>query len=230
MAVVDEVSPDIPEPIAVEPPVEVAIIDYGMGNLRSVSKAFEHLGAAVRLIESADELDPLPDALILPGVGALRDCVVGLRERGFDEAVRQWIQEDRPFFGICLGLQVLFEHSEEDDAEGLGIFPGRVVRFSSTPGLRIPHMGWNPVCFLKEDRDLLDGIRSDGDAFYFVHSYHAVPSDPDLVWARAQHGLPFTAAIRKGECIATQFHPEKSQSKGLQLYQNFLRHVASSRS
>lgn len=213
-----------------DPPVRVAIVDYGMGNLRSVSKAFAHLGAAVRMVESADELDSSTEALILPGVGALRDCVGGLRERGLDRSVRQWIGENRPFFGICLGLQVLFEYSEEDGAEGLGIFPGRVIRFASRPGLRIPHMGWNAVSFHQEDPEWLEGIHASGDAFYFVHSYHVVPSDPGIVWASAFHGDRFTAAIRRGECIATQFHPEKSQSKGLQLYRNFLTHVLGRRS
>jgi glutamine amidotransferase len=229
MAAVEEGSPRHLAAVTGAPPVRVAIVDYGMGNLRSVGKAFEYLGAEVVLVESADAVESSFEALILPGVGALRDCVAGLRERGLDRTVREWIGKDRPFFGICLGLQVLFEHSEEDDAEGLGIFPGRVIRFHSAPGLRIPHMGWTPVCFEKSEPDLLQDIRVDGDAFYFVHSYHAVPSEPGLVWATAWHGAPFTAAIRRGECVATQFHPEKSQSKGLQLYRNFLTHVASRR-
>ncbi len=202
----------------------VAVIDYGMGNLRSVAKAFEKVGGDVRVVENPCS-DEEVDALVLPGVGALRDCVQGLKRNGLDEWVGRWIADDRPFFGICLGLQALFEHSEEGDVPGLGIFGGVVRRFRIDPSLKIPHMGWNSVEFPDESDPLREGIR-DGDQFYFDHTYHVIPEDPGIVWCRTDYGGPFASAVRKGNCLATQFHPEKSQAKGLQMYTNFLNHAA----
>jgi glutamine amidotransferase len=152
----------------------------------------------------------------------LADCITALKAGGLDGAVRDWIAADRPFLGVCLGLQALFDFSEEADTPGLGIFPGRVVRFKSAPGLKVPHMGWNTVRFVQPDSPLTRGLAPEGEAFYFVHSYHCVPADPALVLAECDYGLKFTAAIARGRCFATQFHPEKSQAKGVQLYRNFV--------
>jgi glutamine amidotransferase len=160
--------------------------------------------------------------LVLPGVGALADCITALKAGGMDQAVREWIRADRPFLGVCLGLQALFDFSEEADTKGLGIFPGRVVRFKVLAGLKIPHMGWNTVRFTQPGSPLTAGLAPEGEAFYFVHSYHCMPADPSLVLAECEYGGPFTAAIARGRCFATQFHPEKSQAKGLQLYRNFV--------
>jgi len=162
--------------------------------------------------------------LVLPGVGALRDCVASLRATGLAESVRAWIAADRPFLGVCLGMQALFEHSEEGAAggtEGLGIFPGRVVRFQRPAEFKIPHMGWNTVRFTQPASPLRDGLDIEGESFYFVHSFHCVPADPALVLGECDYGGVFAAAIGRGRCFATQFHPEKSQAKGLQIYRNF---------
>lgn len=201
---------------------KLAVLDYGMGNLRSVVKAWEHVGADAVLVQTPAELAGR-DALVFPGQGAIVDCMTALRRTGFDHAIREWIAADRPFFGICLGLQALFESSEEGGGTpGLGIFPGSVRRFRFPPeaGLKIPHMGWNPVSF-SGDAPTASGL--EGASFYFVHSYRAVPVDPTLVWGRTEYGgEAFCSAIRRGRCHATQFHPEKSQAKGLQLYRQYL--------
>ncbi len=199
----------------------VAVIDYGMGNLRSVAKAVEAAGAAVRIVTRPDEIGNAA-GLVLPGVGALADCVTALKAGGLDRAVANWIKADRPFLGVCLGLQALFEFSEEADTPGLGIFPGKVVRFRVPAGLKIPHMGWNTVRFTQPGSPLTAGLKPDGEAFYFVHSYHCVPADPALVLGECDYGGTFTAAIARGRCFATQFHPEKSQARGIQLYRNFV--------
>ena len=199
----------------------VAVIDYGMGNLRSVAKAVEAAGATVRIVTRPAEIGDAA-GLVLPGVGALADCVTALKAGGLDQAVAEWIKADRPFLGVCLGLQALFDFSEEADTPGLGIFPGKVVRFRVPVGLKIPHMGWNTVRFTQSGSALTAGLKPDGEAFYFVHSYHCVPADPALVLGECDYGGPFTAAIARGRCFATQFHPEKSQAKGIQLYRNFV--------
>ena len=199
----------------------VAVIDYGMGNLRSVAKAVEAAGATVRIVTRPAEIGDAT-GLVLPGVGALADCVTALKAGGLDRAVAEWIKADRPFLGVCLGLQALFDFSEEADTPGLGIFPGKVVRFRVPAGLKIPHMGWNTVRFTQPGSALTAGLKPDGEAFYFVHSYHCVPADPTLVLGECEYGGTFTAAIARGRCFATQFHPEKSQAKGIQLYRNFV--------
>ena len=199
----------------------VAVIDYGMGNLRSVAKAVEAAGATVRIVTRPAEIGDAA-GLVLPGVGALADCVTALKAGGLDQAVAEWIKADRPFLGVCLGLQALFDFSEEADTPGLGIFPGKVVRFRVPVGLKIPHMGWNTVRFTQSGSALTAGLKPDGEAFYFVHSYHCVPADPTLVLGECEYGGTFTAAIARGRCFATQFHPEKSQAKGIQLYRNFV--------
>jgi imidazole glycerol-phosphate synthase subunit HisH len=159
--------------------------------------------------------------LVLPGVGALRDCVAALRSTGLDETVRGWISEDRPFLGVCLGMQARFDFSEEASVEGLGVFAGKVTRFRRPAEYKIPHMGWNAVRFVQKDSPLAAGLSTEGEAFYFVHSYHCQPEDPALVLGECDYGGVFTAAIGRGNCFATQFHPEKSQAKGLQIYRNF---------
>jgi glutamine amidotransferase len=198
----------------------IAVVNYGMGNLRSVSQALRAVGADVRVCSAPAEVAGA-DGLVLPGVGALGDCVEALRASGFDRLVREWIAEDRPFLGVCLGLQALFEHSEEGDVRGLGILPGRCVRFRLPPPFKVPHMGWNTVEFRANGGALVEGMAREGESFYFVHSYHAVPEDPELVMARSAYGGPFVAAVARGRCFATQFHPEKSQARGLRLYRNF---------
>ncbi len=200
----------------------IAVIDNGICNLRSVTKALEAVGAAPRVVRTPGEARTAEaEGLVLPGVGALRDCVASLRATGLAETVREWIAADRPFLGVCLGMQALFEYSEEGGVAGLGVFPGRVVRFRRPPEFKIPHMGWNTVHFVQEESPLRAGLRTEGEAFYFVHSFHCAPADPALVLAECDYGGPFTAAIGRGQCFATQFHPEKSQAKGLQIYRNF---------
>jgi imidazole glycerol-phosphate synthase subunit HisH len=159
--------------------------------------------------------------LVLPGVGALRDCVAALRSNQLAGVVRDWIAADRPFLGVCLGMQALFERSEEGNVSGLGIFPGNVVRFQRPRELKIPHMGWNTVRFVQPDSPLAAQLSVAGESFYFVHSFHCVPADPALVLAECDYGGNFCAAIARGRVFATQFHPEKSQAKGLQIYRNF---------
>lgn len=203
--------------------MKFAIIDYGMGNLRSVCKAWEHVGATVELVDDPAKIDGA-DALIFPGQGAIVDTMRLLNETGFANAIREWIAADKPFFGICLGLQALFEHSEEGDADCLGVFKGQVKRFQVPAGLKIPHMGWNAVKLVKPT-GMATQVQ-DGDQFYFVHSYHIVPEDSDIVWMTTDYGSPFASAIARGNCFATQFHPEKSQQCGLRLYQDFVEHVA----
>jgi glutamine amidotransferase len=201
----------------------IAVIDTGICNLRSVTKALEAVGAEIRVVHTPAEVAQLnPSGLVLPGVGALRDCVAVLRERGLDVTVRDWIAADKPFLGVCLGMQALFEHSEEGGGvTGLGVFPGQVVRFQRPREFKIPHMGWNTVRFTQPGSPLARDLAVEGESFYFVHSYHCVPADPALVLAECDYGGAFCAAIARGRCFATQFHPEKSQAKGLQIYRNF---------
>ena len=202
----------------------LAVIDYGMGNLRSVVRAWEHIGADAFLVTDPSLIDNV-DALIFPGQGAIVDTMRLLQSTGFDNMIRDWIAADKPFFGICLGLQVLFEYSEEGDIDTLDIFKGWVKRFRfdfSNPSLKIPHMGWNTVTF-DSGAPMTDGLTSGQDQFYFVHSYHIVPQDPSLALFHTDYGGQFVSGIRSGNCYATQFHPEKSQAKGLHLYRNFLR-------
>jgi glutamine amidotransferase len=205
--------------MGVSPPI--AVIDTGICNLRSVTKALEKAGALPRVVRSPADVDASEaSGLVLPGVGALRDCVASLVATRLDDTVRAWIAADRPLLGVCLGMQALFEGSEEGNVRGLGIFKGRVVRFRRPPEFKVPHMGWNGVRFLKPSA-LSAGFPSGEEAFYFVHSYHCIPDDPGLVLAECDYGGPFAAALNRGRVYATQFHPEKSQSKGLQIYRNF---------
>jgi len=199
----------------------IGIIDYGMGNLRSVQKACERLGAAAEICRTPDELRGHAK-WILPGVGAFRDAIHALRAQGFEGPLREHVAADRPLLGICLGLQLLFDVSYEDgEYSGLGIVPGTVVRFESQPGLKIPHMGWNELA-IAQPNPLLEGV-APGAHVYFVHSYHVVPQDESVVATRTEHGGPFVSMIRRGNLFATQFHPEKSQRVGLRLLENFAR-------
>lgn len=197
----------------------IQIIDYGMGNLRSVQKAFEHVGVDAEVCTDPTALKDAP-AAVLPGVGAFQDAIAELDRLGFSDVIRDHVAADRPLLGICLGLQLLFNVSEEDgEHAGLGIVPGRVIRFESQPGLKIPHMGWNAVTKTKDSAEL--STVADGDHFYFVHSYYVVPDDRGVVALTAHHGAEFCAAIQTGSVLATQFHPEKSQSVGLALLKSF---------
>ncbi|MBC7366635.1 MAG: imidazole glycerol phosphate synthase subunit HisH [Undibacterium sp.] len=200
----------------------IAVIDNGICNLRSVTKALEAVGSAPYVVHTPAEVAASNAVgLVLPGVGALRDCVASLRASGLAETVRAWITADRAFLGVCLGMQALFEHSEEGDITGLGILPGKVVRFRRPPEFKIPHMGWNTVRFTQPGSALATGLAPDGENFYFVHSFHCVPADPALVLGECDYGGAFCAAVGRGRMFATQFHPEKSQAKGLEIYRNF---------
>ncbi|MFS8822593.1 imidazole glycerol phosphate synthase subunit HisH [Synechococcus sp. W60.2] len=205
--------------------VRLAVIDYDAGNLHSACKGLERAGAEVQLVTEPAGLAAF-DGLVLPGDGAFDPAMQQLRARGFGEAIRQAIERQQPFLGICIGLQVLFEDSEEGTEPGLGIVPGRVQRFRPEPGLRIPHMGWNQLHLIQPDSPLWAGI-PEQSWVYFVHSYHAVPKDPSWVVATTQHGSQTcVAAIARGTLFATQFHPEKSGPVGLKILQNFVEFVA----
>jgi glutamine amidotransferase len=200
--------------------LKIAVVDYGMGNLRSVSKALEHVApeAAVSLTASPEAIRAA-DRVVVPGQGALPDCMRQLTASGARDAVVE-ATRSKPFLGICIGLQMLFEHGEEGDADGLGVLPGRVPRFAPT-GLKIPHIGWNEVLQSRQHA-LWTGI-PDRSRFYFVHSYYPAPRDAALTAATSVYGAPFTCAIARDNIFAVQFHPEKSQSAGLQLLSNFVR-------
>jgi glutamine amidotransferase len=197
----------------------IQIVDYGMGNLRSVQKAFEKLSVPATICTRSDELKNC-ERLVLPGVGAFRDAIAELRRQEFVEPIKAHIAAGKPFLGICLGLQLLFDVSYEDGTwEGLGVVPGEVKRFADTPRLKVPHMGWNRV-EPAADCPLFAGIPSDS-YFYFVHSYYVAPREESVVAGRTEYGQTFTSVIHAGNMFATQFHPEKSQQVGLKLLQNF---------
>ncbi|NDC52830.1 MAG: imidazole glycerol phosphate synthase subunit HisH [Planctomycetia bacterium] len=198
----------------------VAIVDYGSGNLRSVQKACERLGHTAEITADPNRVAEA-GRIILPGVGAFGDAMRELRARGLEEPIIAHLRADRPFFGICMGLQLLFETGLEGGRHaGLGVLEGDVVRFDLPAGFKVPHMGWNTVSWSG-----VDGARlriTDQDHFYFVHAYHARPTDPDVVAATTEYGGPFCSAVRRGRLFATQFHPEKSQAAGLRLLGSFL--------
>ncbi|MBS0265108.1 MAG: imidazole glycerol phosphate synthase subunit HisH [Planctomycetes bacterium] len=197
----------------------IQIVDYGMGNLRSVQKAFEKLAVDAEICTDPAKIAGC-DKLILPGVGAFRDAIAELRQHGFVDAIQQHIAAGKPFLGICLGLQLLFDVSYEDgEWEGLGILPGKVVRFPESPELKVPHMGWNRVA-ATPGCPLFANIPPES-YFYFVHSYYVVPNDSAVVAGRTDYGQTFTSVVQRGNMFATQFHPEKSQKLGLQLLKNF---------
>lgn len=197
----------------------IKIVDYGMGNLRSVQKAFEKLGVPATICDRADQLADA-EKMVLPGVGAFRDAISELRQKGMVEPVLAHIAAGRPLLGICLGLQLLMDVSYEDGQwEGLGVIPGKVVRFEDRAGLKVPHMGWNSL-EVAGRQPLLEGLPAEAH-FYFVHSYYVVPEDETVIAARTDYGEQFVSVIARGNLFATQFHPEKSQRVGLKLLQNF---------
>jgi len=199
--------------------VDVAVVDYGMGNLRSVAKAIEHVAPRLKVEVTGEAREVLRAArVVFPGQGAMPDCMREMEARGLREAVVE-AAGTKPFLGICIGLQMLFEHGEEGDTPGLGVLPGRVPKFAVT-GLKIPHMGWNEVVQARAHA-LWDGI-ADRSRFYFVHSYYPQPAEPALTAATADYGARFTCAVARDNIFAVQFHPEKSQSAGLQLLSNFV--------
>ncbi|NLN45734.1 MAG: imidazole glycerol phosphate synthase subunit HisH [Clostridiaceae bacterium] len=200
----------------------IAILDYGMGNLGSVHKALSHLGASA-VVTSDPDVANAAQALVLPGVGAMRSAMVNMRARGLDRTVRDAIEAGKPFLGICLGMQMLFERSEEDDADGLGILPGRVRRIPAAAGIKIPHMGWNRITLRGAEAAGGPGaLLREGESVYFVHSFHAVPDDPSILTAMSDHGIMFAAAVRSGSVDAFQFHPEKSGDRGIEILRRWL--------
>ncbi|MDB6121869.1 MAG: Imidazole glycerol phosphate synthase subunit HisH [Pedosphaera sp.] len=200
----------------------IALIDYGSGNLRSVEKALMKVGADVRVVRKPEELNHA-DAVVLPGVGAFDDCVNALQKQEMLAASQKFIQTGRPFLGICVGYQALFEKSEEFNscAAGLGIFKGKVVRFTEEPGLKIPQIGWNQIDVVQKDCPLYRDIPS-GSYVYFVHSFFPQPVDASIVATQTTYGQAFASSVRRDNVYATQFHPEKSQKIGLQLLKNFV--------
>ncbi len=199
----------------------IALLDYGAGNVRSVQKALGAAGGTVTLVASPEEV-MRADAVVLPGVGAFDDCVNAMQRQELFAAAKDFIGTGKPFLGICVGYQALFEKSEEFNscAAGLGVFGGRVVRFAEN-GIKVPQIGWNEVEFKKPECPILKGIES-GSHFYFVHSYFPKPKDQSIVATRTTHGESFASAVWRDNVFATQFHPEKSQKTGLKLLQNFV--------
>ena len=198
----------------------IAIIDYGAGNLRSVAKAFEKLGYQPQVTQNPSAVLKA-DAVILPGVGAAGDAMGNLLAKGLVEPIQKVIAGNKPFFGVCLGLQMLFESTEEGGAECLGIFPGKVKRLPD--GVKVPHMGWNQVT-AKRDHPIFIGLPQ-GNNFYFVHSYYADPNQRELIIGETDYGIFFPSALGKGNPVAIQFHPEKSGELGLKIYRNFIEEI-----
>ncbi|MCS6781879.1 MAG: imidazole glycerol phosphate synthase subunit HisH [Gloeomargarita sp. SKYBB_i_bin120] len=199
--------------------MRLGVIDYQMGNLHSVCKALAYLGCPGEL---TDQISEAYDAVILPGVGAFDPAVHHLRQRGLIAPLQRWIRQNKPFLGICLGLQLLFAASAEGQETGLDVLPGQVQALRPAPGYPVPHMGWNQLQFTQPDCPLWRELPTP-TWVYFVHSYHAVPADPKLVAATVEYGgETITAAVGQGNCWATQFHPEKSGRVGLQVLRNWL--------
>lgn len=203
----------------------IAIVDYGMGNLRSVQKALQRVGADARIVQAPEEV-LRSDKVVLPGVGAFQDAIARLRDLGLADALIETAASGKGFLGICLGLQLLFDVSHEDGRhEGLGILPGEVVRFDFGPdargrGLSIPHMGWNQIQWERPD-PVLAGI-APGAYTYFAHSYHVVPAQKEIIATTTTYGYDFASSVRRDNVFATQFHPEKSQALGLAMLRNFV--------
>ena len=204
--------------------VKLVVIDYQSGNLRSVAKALESTGVRPLITGDPEELEAA-DGLVLPGVGSGPAAMEALKERGLVQPLREYVDSGRPFLGVCLGLQLLMERTDEGDAPCLGIIPGEVKRLSAT--LKVPHMGWNSV-HLHGEGPLFQGIPQESH-FYFVHSYYAAPQDAAAVAATTEYGIPFCSVYARDNLVATQFHPEKSGPVGLRLYQNFVDLVISRR-
>jgi imidazole glycerol-phosphate synthase subunit HisH len=208
-------------------PPEITIVDFDAGNLRSVQRALEAVGQHVRVTSQPRHVERA-EALVLPGVGSAQDAMRKLHALGLVEPLRDYAASGRPFLGVCVGLQLLFDASQEGGGvKCLGILPGVVRRFPAEVGLKIPQIGWNAVWF-NYDHPLLDGIPG-GSYFYFVHSYYADPADRGVTLGKAEYGVDFAAIVARENVVATQFHPEKSGDRGLRLYANFARLAAASR-
>lgn len=196
----------------------IAIVDYGMGNLRSVEKGFQKAGVDARIVTSPKDVDSA-EGVVLPGVGAFRDCMLNLAAHRLIDPILRSIEKGKPYLGICLGLQVLFSESEEfGRTKGLEVFKGKVPRFPEGE-LKVPHMGWNSVN-IRRRAPILEDI-PDGEYFYFVHSYYVAPEDEKIIAATTNYGMEFTSVIWKDNVMAVQFHPEKSQAMGLRMLENF---------
>ncbi len=201
----------------------IVIIDYGMGNLRNVQKGFEKIGCEAKLTRNKKEIGRA-SAVVLPGVGAFKDCMENLEKYGLVDPLLQSIEKGKPYLGICLGLQILFSESEEfGPRKGLNLIRGKVVRFRPDPEHKVPHMGWNTI---EKEREvpMLQGVES-GDFFYFVHSYYVIPEEAQWISTFTTYGKPFVSSIWKENLFATQFHPEKSQQKGLRILENFVKSI-----
>jgi glutamine amidotransferase len=200
----------------------IALIDYDSGNLRSAQKALLKVGADVRVVRRPEEIDGAR-AVVLPGVGAFDDCVNALQKQDLLGAAREFIKSGRPFLGICVGYQALFERSEEFNscAAGLAVFPGKVVRFSGKTGLKVPQIGWNQLDIVRPDCPIFQGIPS-GSYVYFVHSFFPRPDDTSITATETTYGESFASSVWRDNVYATQFHPEKSQAVGLQILKNFV--------
>ena len=198
----------------------IALLDYGMGNLHSAGKALEHVGAQVD-ITNDPKIIAQADKIVFPGVGAMRDCIQGMQASGIDQVIRDAVL-NKPVLAICVGMQALLERSEENGgSDALGIFKGTVKEFPKTPNLKVPHMGWNKVHQVDPTHPMWNNIEQDA-RFYFVHSFYVEPENQDLVAATCDYGLSFCTAIHQENLFATQFHPEKSHTAGLQLLKNFV--------
>jgi glutamine amidotransferase len=202
--------------------VKLVIVDYGAGNLRSVVRAVAHAGGEPLITSGARDVDQA-DALIVPGVGAAADTMRNLKRHALVDPIREYIASGRPFLGVCMGQQALFDASEEGGEHPcMGVLPGRVIRLPG--GQKVPHMGWNQVRIVKPHA-IFNGI-ADGSYFYFVHSYYPRPADSEIVIGETEYGVPFASVVGRNNVVATQFHPEKSGTAGLRMYENFLRMAA----
>jgi len=197
----------------------IAIIDYGMGNLRSVQKAFEFIGSKA-VVTNNRKIISNSSLIVLPGVGSFAAAMSNLKKLNLIGTIKEGIADGKPYLGLCLGLQMLFERSEEGHCKGFGVLRGEVKKFPNIYGLKVPHMGWNDIT-IKRKNSNLKGIR-DGTFFYFVHSYYVKPMDSEISVATCNYGMEFAACLGKGNVFATQFHPEKSQDAGLQILKNWI--------
>ena len=201
----------------------IAIIDYGAGNIRSIEKALEYVGARVQVTDEPQDVANA-QAVVLPGVGSGGAAMARMTERGLDDAIRQATSQGKPFLGICLGMQLLADHHAEGEVGGLRLFRGEVRRIPQGPGTKIPHMGWNQIRALQEDQPILERIPADA-YFYFAHSYYVEPQDQHGVAAVTDYGAPYCSVIATDQVWGTQFHPEKSGEIGMQLLRNFVKWV-----
>ena len=200
----------------------IGVIDYGAGNLRSVCNSLKKLSVNSKLIRSPEDIKDI-SSIIFPGVGSFGDSSEQLKKQRLFDPIKSWLKEDRPFLGICIGFQMLFEKSDESpNSDGFGIIPGKVVRFPEENPLKVPHMGWNEIKFKKSSDPIWQGIKT-STHFYFVHSYYPEPLESNSVSSITSYGLEFASSVRRGNIFGTQFHPEKSQTAGLKLISNFLK-------